>query len=228
MERITEKKNLLIRDAQFRDYELFAEWEIDPEVTRFLSFDEDRSFEDVVNEAIRDRNDPTKMDLTIVDRATDKPIGRVIVTRIDRHSDSLDITKLYIGDLEMRGNGCGEDVMRNLLEYFFTFMHMERVSLDYYTGNKAAQNLYEKLGFVNEGIARNATKKNGRYYDLNLMSMLGYYGEPVRKKAQSLLSAGLYNLTGTDIHSYDTLQDALSDKSLTSKQVAAISQIRWR
>ena len=72
----------------------------------------------------------------------------------------------------MRGNGCGEDVMRNLLEYFFTFMHMERVSLDYYTGNKAAQNLYEKLGFVNEGIARNATKKNGRYYDLNLMSML--------------------------------------------------------
>ena len=172
MERITEKKNLLIRDAQFRDYELFAEWEIDPEVTRFLSFDEDRSFEDVVNEAIRDRNDPTKMDLTIVDRATDKPIGRVIVTRIDRHSDSLDITKLYIGDLEMRGAGCGEDVMRNLLEYFFTFMHMERVSLDYYTGNKAAQNLYEKLGFVNEGIARNATKKNGRYYDLNLMSML--------------------------------------------------------
>ena len=70
-------------------------------------------------------------------------------------------------------------------------------------------------------------KKRGILFQLNLMSMLGYYGEPVRKKAQSLLSAGLYNLTGTDIHSYDTLLDALSDKSLTSKQVAAISQIRW-
>ena len=172
MERITEKKNLLIRDAQFRDYELFAKWEVDPEVTRFLSFDEDRSYEDVVNEAIRDSSDPTKMDLTIVDRATEKPIGRILVTRIDRHGDSLDITKLYIGDSEMRGSGCGEDVMRNLLEYFFTFMHMERVSLDYFTGNKAAQNLYEKLGFISEGTARNATKKNGRYYDLNLMSLL--------------------------------------------------------
>lgn len=172
MERITENQNLLIRDARFQDYEYFAQWERDPEVTRYLSFDEDRSYEDVVNEAIRDKHDETKMDLTIVDRKRDVPIGRILITRIDRHSDSLDITKLYIGAEDRRGQGCGEEVMRILLEYFFTFMHMERISLDYYTGNKAAQNLYEKLGFTGEGIARNATKKNGRYYDLNLMSML--------------------------------------------------------
>ncbi len=172
MERITENQNLLIRESRFQDYEYFAEWEKDPEVTAFLSFDDDRSYEDVVNEAIRDRNDETKMDLTIVDKKTEKPIGRILVTRIDRHSDSLDVTKLYIGDKQQWGNGYGEEVMRNLLEYFFTFMHMERVSLDYYTGNKPAQNLYEKLGFKSEGVARNATKKNGRYYDLHLMSML--------------------------------------------------------
>ncbi len=172
MERITENQHLLIRDVRFKDYEYFAEWEVDPEVTEFLSFDEDRSYEDVVNEAIRDKNDDTKMDLTIVDKKTDKPIGRVLVTRIDRHSDSLDITKIYIGDKSKWGQGIGEEVMRLLLAYFFTFMHMERISLDYYTGNKKALNLYEKLGFVSEGVARNATKKDGRYYDLNLMSML--------------------------------------------------------
>lgn len=172
MERITENQHLLIRDVRFKDYEYFAEWEVDPEVTEFLSFDEDRSYEDVVNEAIRDKNDDTKMDLTIVDKKTDKPIGRVLVTRIDRHSDSLDITKIYIGDKSKWGQGIGEEVIRLLLAYFFTFMHMERISLDYYTGNKKALNLYEKLGFVSEGVARNATKKDGRYYDLNLMSML--------------------------------------------------------
>ena len=135
MERITENQHLLIRDVRFKDYEYFAEWEVDPEVTEFLSFDEDRSYEDVVNEAIRDKNDDTKMDLTIVDKKTDKPIGRVLVTRIDRHSDSLDITKIYIGDKSKWGQGIGEEVMRLLLAYFFTFMHMERISLDYYTGN---------------------------------------------------------------------------------------------
>lgn len=172
MERITENQTLLVRDARFQDYEYFARWEVDPAVTQYLSFDDDRSYEDVVNEAIRDKHDDTKMDLTIVDKKTEQPIGRILVTRIDRHSDSLDITKLYIGEESMRGKGCGEEVMRLLLSYFFTFMHMERISLDYYTGNKAALNLYEKLGFTGEGIARNATKKNGRYYDLNLMSML--------------------------------------------------------
>ena len=49
---------------------------------------------------------------------------------------------------------------------------MERVTLDYYTGNKRASTLYESLGFKSEGIARNATRKDGRYYDLHLMSML--------------------------------------------------------
>lgn len=172
MERITENKNLLIRQTRFQDYEYFAKWEIDPGVTQYLSFDDDRTYEDVVNEAIESKNDPTKMDLTIVDKKTGEPIGRICVTRIDRHSDSLDITKIYIGEPEMRGKGIGEEAMRILLAYFFTFMHMERVSLDFYTGNKSAQNLYEKLGFKAEGIARNATKKNGRYFDLNLMSML--------------------------------------------------------
>lgn len=70
-------------------------------------------------------------------------------------------------------------------------------------------------------------KKRGILFQLNLMSMLGYYGEPVRKKAQNLLISGLYSLCGTDIHSYDTLLDALSNKSLTNKQVTAISQLRW-
>ena len=172
MERITENNHFLIRDSKFQDYADFARWEIDPAVTEFLSFDEGRTYEDVVNEAIAWKGNDSVMDLAIEDKKTEKTIGRIIITRIDRHSDSLDITKLYIGDSDYRGKGVGEEVMKSLLAYFFTFMHMERVSLDYYTGNKVAMALYEKLGFSDEGVARNATKKDGRYYDLHLMSLL--------------------------------------------------------
>ena len=62
--------------------------------------------------------------------------------------------------------------MEEMLIYCFTFMHMERVTLDYYNGNTRAASLYEKLGFKSEGVVRNSTKKDGKYYDLNLMSML--------------------------------------------------------
>jgi len=49
---------------------------------------------------------------------------------------------------------------------------MQRVTLDYFTGNTRAAALYRKLGFVDEGVARNACSKDGVYYDLNLMSIL--------------------------------------------------------
>lgn len=172
MEKIAENKDFMIRESRFSDYEYFARWEVDPVVTEYLSYDEDRTYEDVVNEAISWKNNDTVMDLAIEDKKTGRPVGRLFISRIDRHSDSLDITKYYIGDSAYRGKGLGEEFMRLLLEYLFTFMHMERVSLDYYTGNKRAMSLYEKLGFSDEGVARHATKKDGRYYDLHLMSML--------------------------------------------------------
>lgn len=167
-----ETMNYLIRESKFDDYEYFAKWEIDPAVTEFLSFDEGRTYEDVVSEAFAIKRDDTQIDYTIVDKSNHEPIGRILITRIDNHSDSLDITKIYIGNGDYRGRGVAKEVMIELLRYCFIFMHRERVTLDFYNGNERACHLYENLGFQHEGIARNSTKKDGRYYDLNLMSML--------------------------------------------------------
>lgn len=174
-----ETQNFLIRETEFGDYEYFAMWETDPDVTRYLTFDEDRTYEDVVTEALYNRFSREKMDFTIVDRDRNVPVGRIYISRIDRHCDSLDITKFYIGDKDLWGKGIGREIMNELLEYCFTFLHMERVTLDYYTGNTRASGLYESLGFKKEGVARNATKKDGKYYDLHLMSLIraDFFGE---------------------------------------------------
>ena len=167
-----ETQNFIIRETEFRDYEYFAVWEKDPVVTKYLSFDEERTYEDVVTEGLYNKFNKERIDLTVVARQSGEPVGRIYISRIDRHSDSLDITKFYIGDPKLWGKGIGREIMNEVLEYCFTFLHMERVTLDYYTGNKRASTLYESLGFKSEGVARNATKKDGKYYDLHLMSML--------------------------------------------------------
>lgn len=167
-----ETQNFIIRETEFTDYEFFAKWETDPQVIKYLSFDEGRTYEDVVTEALYNKFSADKLDYTVVGRESGKPVGRIYISRLDRHSDSLDITKFYIGESELWGKGYGREIMNELLKYCFTFLHMERVTLDYYTGNKRASTLYESLGFKSEGVARNATKKDGRYYDLHLMSML--------------------------------------------------------
>jgi len=167
-----ETKNYLIRESVFDDYKYFSKWEIDPAVTRFLSYDEGRTYEDVVAEAYANKADETKVDYTIVDKAKNEPIGRIFISRIDDHSDSLDITKIYIGNLDYRGKGAARECMEELLRYCFCDLNLQRVTLDFYTGNDIASSLYRKMGFKDEGVARKSTKKDGEYYDLNLMSML--------------------------------------------------------
>jgi ribosomal protein S18 acetylase RimI-like enzyme len=48
---------------------------------------------------------------------------------------------------------------------------LERVELDVYVSNRAALALYEKLGFVHEGLKKNARKLDGVYDDLLIMAL---------------------------------------------------------
>ncbi|NBJ75046.1 N-acetyltransferase, partial [Neglecta sp. X4] len=99
-------------------------------------------------------------------------IGKIYLSRIDTHDDSLDVTRIYIADPSKRGKGYGEEALRLILEYAFINLHMERVTIDHFEANKIAASLYEKVGFKNEGLMRNAGKKNGKYINLQLKSML--------------------------------------------------------
>lgn len=167
-----ESKNLSVRKTCFDDLKYFAEWETKSEVIAFFSIAEGKTYEETVREYVLWEQDPSKLQFTICLKESDTPIGRVYISRFDRDTDSLDITRIYIADMEFRGKGYGEESMRLILEYCFTDLECERVTLDHYTGNKIASALYLKLGFKYEGVARSACRKNGEYFDLELMSML--------------------------------------------------------
>ncbi|MCQ2546522.1 MAG: GNAT family N-acetyltransferase [Clostridia bacterium] len=162
---------LLIRETVFDDYRYYVEWENDPEMTRYFALDKGRTYEDVVTEGFAYKNNESVIDLTITEKDTGEPLGRIIISRIEPHYKSADITKIYVGG-NNRGQGIGTEALQGILHYFFCEMGYERVTLDYFTGNTRAAALYRSLGFVDEGVARNACSKDGVYYDLNLMSML--------------------------------------------------------
>lgn len=49
-------------------------------------------------------------------------------------------------------------------------------------------------------------KSDGVKFQLNLSSLVGFYGNTARKKALKLLSRGYYDYTGTDLHRYSMLE----------------------
>ncbi len=167
-----ESKNLILRETTFSDCKLFAEWERRENVKKFFSLDDDHGYEDIVRDFFTHAQDPTKKYFTITLKPGGEVIGRIYLSAVNRKQDSLDITRIYVADTQKRGMGYGEEAIRLILEYAFINLHMERVTIDHFSENEVARHLYHKIGFQDEGKMRHAGKKNGKYYDLQLMSML--------------------------------------------------------
>ena len=163
---------LYLRDTSFDDCELFARWEKDPNVTTFFTISDGRNYEDIVREHFEREVDSTQKEFTICLKDTDEAIGRIYISNINDHYDSLDISRIYIADTTCRGKGYGEEALKLALKWSFEEKGMQRVTLDHFSDNVIANSLYRKVGFIPEGTMRNCGKKNGKYVDLCLMSML--------------------------------------------------------
>lgn len=167
-----EYKRVYLRESTFDDCKLFAKWEKNEFVSGFFTINEGRDYEEVVCEYVNRKNDPSVLQLTICLKDDDEPIGRIHISNINWKYDSLDITRIYLGEKSVRGEGLGEEALRACLYIAFEDYKMERVTLDYFDGNDIAASLYTKVGFQKEGVMRNGGKKNGKYVNLILMSML--------------------------------------------------------
>lgn len=64
-----------------------------------------------------------------------------------------------------RGRGYGEAATRALCRFAFDRMNLERVSLVVFPGNDVARRVYERVGFVEEGVQRRAFWKRGAWHD---------------------------------------------------------------
>lgn len=161
-----------LRTTEEDDLNYFAKWEQSPSVTEFFTISKGRDYEEIAKEFFERKDDEDKLELSICLKENDEIIGRMYISNINSHYDSMDITRIYIGRDDLRGTGLGEDALRTALKLGFDVMNLERITLDHFTDNVRAKNLYLKVGFVPEGCMRHGGKKNGRYVDLNLMSIL--------------------------------------------------------
>ena len=167
------EEELVIRKTVFSDLAFFDEWERRPAVTQFFSIPENQSTEALYEKYFADLRDPGALQFTILleqDGAEPRPIGRIVLADVIEGWKG-EIWRIYIADEELRGRGLGRRAMKWTLDYCFHVLELERVYLDYYTGNPA-QYLYESMGFTHEGLLRKNCRKNGIFYDVNLMSML--------------------------------------------------------
>lgn len=160
-----------LRGIRPEDESLLARWMGDPDATKFME---------------TGWRPPTCSDISLVYKAADENDASIFIVEDLQTSRPVGICGLYLiqwicrraefrillGDDEFRGAGLGTDAALLLLEYAFTKLNLETVYLGVNVENKAAVKSYRKAGFVDEGVRRRLIYRNGKYYDVLMMSVL--------------------------------------------------------
>jgi RimJ/RimL family protein N-acetyltransferase len=115
---------------------------------------------------------PDRLDLAVVDRATDECVGEVVLNQYDEGNRSCNF-RTFVGPAG-QGRGLGTEALRLIVGYGFEEIGLHRISLEVYAFNPRARHVYEKAGFVAEGVLRESLHYNSEWIDATVMSILDH------------------------------------------------------
>ncbi len=89
-----------------------------------------------------------------------------------------------------KGRGIGRGALLLIARFCFDVLGFHRLWLNVATGNRRAFNVYRRLGFVEEGVARESVRVGDRFISMRVLSMLDreyralYGGVSVNKRSR--------------------------------------------
>jgi RimJ/RimL family protein N-acetyltransferase len=110
-----------------------------------------------------------RLDLAIM--AGDEYVGEIVLNELDRHNLACNLRIALIGPRAF-GKGFGSEAIELVLDHAFATTPLHRIRLDVYAFNERARHVYKKVGFVEEGVERDALLWDGEWHDAVLMSVL--------------------------------------------------------
>jgi RimJ/RimL family protein N-acetyltransferase len=129
------------------------------------------SWDKVEKEYERLLNSRTDIVFAIADKRTDRVLGVTglyDISWVPRHAD----LRIAIGEKKVWGKGYGTEAVKLVLGYAFSKLNLNSIQLGVNAEDKRANRCYLKSGFIYEGRRREYVYRNGRYYDVNLYSIL--------------------------------------------------------
>ncbi|WP_433946868.1 GNAT family N-acetyltransferase [Paenibacillus sp. SN-8-1] len=107
----------------------------------------------------------------VVLEETNEVIGHINL-QMDWINKSARIGKVLVGNRSLTGQGIGQLMLKKVLTIAFEELKLHRASLGVLEFNYAAMACYEKVGFVREGLIREARNMDNTFWGVWEMSML--------------------------------------------------------
>ncbi|BAJ27847.1 MULTISPECIES: GNAT family protein [Kitasatospora] len=143
----------------------------DPDVLRYTSDAYtpvapawDEAMERRITDWYTTRNDqPDRLDLIVVDRATGRGVGEVVLNEWDEPNRACNL-RIALGP-DGRDRGLGTEAVRLLTDHALRALGLNRVSLSVYAFNERGRRAYEKAGFQVEGVRRQVLRWGDEWID---------------------------------------------------------------
>ena len=163
-------KRVILRPVTVDDVPGLAAMVADPEGSR-LAGTHATFTDDQLRAWYATRGDQSdRLDLAVVDRETGSYAGEVVLNDLDDINLSCGF-RISLGPAA-RGRGLGTEATRLVVRYAIEEVGLHRVELEVYAFNPRAQAVYERVGFVREGVRRDALRWDGEWIDAITMSIL--------------------------------------------------------
>jgi len=111
-------------------------------------------------------NDLNRKAYKVVDKTSGFTIGH---SEIYLNKNTAKLCRILIGNLQYRGKGIGEKIVKELVQISFEEHHVKKIELNVYDWNIAAIKCYEKVGFsYDKGKTKTTKFKNELWTAVNM------------------------------------------------------------
>ncbi len=160
---------ITVRRFEKNDIPKKVEWINDPRNNLFLHYDIPISIEKTERWFESHIVDTTRFDGII--EYNNMPVGTIGLLDIDQKNKCAEYY-IAMGDVDYKGKGIAKEASRQIIQYGFEHFGLNRIYLFTESENIAAIRLFEKVGFIREGLLRQDIVSHGKYVDRFVYSIL--------------------------------------------------------
>jgi len=170
---------LRFRKIREDDLETIMNWRMRPDITKFMYTDPKLTLEGQKKwfEKISSEEDTFYW----LVEYNGKSCGLTSLVDWDK-KNSIIHTGGYIADKAARSLQNIVDVNMNTYNFIFSVLGINKAAFEIMDNNTSLAQWMRRMGATQEGISRQAINKNGKYYDLYLMSFIKDEWEDIKKK----------------------------------------------
>ncbi len=143
----------------------YISWFNDPIVCRYNRHGSGMTPQKVEEYIDRVKDSDTDAVFAVITSGTGVHVGNISLQKIDRQNQSAEYA-VIVGNRDYWGKGVAKEASLLLLRYGFETLGLHRIYCGTSAANVPMQRLASRLGFMQEGVRKEAMYKNGTFFDV--------------------------------------------------------------